>query len=370
MANLNLTGNRLRMAVIGVGHLGKEHARILASLPDVELVGVADVSAEQVQGVARKLGVQAFTEYWPLLNLVDAATIVVPTGYHFAVASEFLRRGIPLLVEKPLAETIEQAETLTEMAAINGVPLQVGHIERFNPAFENLLMRPLQPKYITCERLGPFTGRCADVGVVLDLMIHDLDLLLTLVGAPVTSVEAVGVSLFGAPEDVASARLRFANGCVANVTASRASPNPCRRMHVWGPEGYARIDFHKRSLALIQPSPALRLHGLDPNKLDPASRATLREDLFTRHFQCTQIDGHAQDQLTCELIHFVECVRTGSRPRVNGADACAALRLAHRVLDSLRSHSWEGHDQGAIGPRQIPVPHGQLFPDMPRENAA
>ncbi|MBM4068658.1 MAG: Gfo/Idh/MocA family oxidoreductase [Planctomycetes bacterium] len=358
------------MAVIGVGHLGKEHARILASLPDVELVGVADVNAEQVQAVARRLGVPAFTEYWPLLNLVDAATVVVPTRFHFQVAAEFLRRGIPLLVEKPLAAALDEAETLAEMAARHGAALQVGHIERFNPAFEDLVSRPLQPKFITCERLGPFTGRSTDIGVVHDLMIHDLDLLLTLVGAPVVSVEALGVSLFGPHEDVASARLHFANGCVANVTASRASAAPCRKMHVWAPEGYARLDYQKRTLTLVQPSALIRQQGLDPNKLEPALRATLRDDLFTKHFERVQIDGHGQDQLTCELRHFIQCVRTGSRPRVNGADACAALRVAQRILECVRSHAWNGDAVGPVGPSQLPTPIGPLFADRPQQDAA
>src|SRR5579864_5465697 len=199
--------SRLRVAVIGVGHLGKEHARILSGMPDVELVGVADVNGEQAQAVARRLNTRAFTEPWPLLNLVDAASIVVPTLHHRSVAADFLRRQIPLLVEKPLANNPADAEALVELAEKTGTILQVGHIERFNPAFEELLQRPLQPKFVACERLGPFTGRSADIGVVLDLMIHDLDLLLALVKSPVTGVEAMGMSVFGRHEDVACARL-------------------------------------------------------------------------------------------------------------------------------------------------------------------
>jgi len=218
--------SRLRVAVIGVGHLGKEHARILAGMADVELVGVADVNGEQAQAVARRLGTQAFTDYWPLLNLVDAASIVVPTMHHKAVAAEFLRRHIPLLVEKPLAANHAHSRALVELAGQNDTILQVGHIERFNPAFEELQRRPLQPKFVTCERFGPFSGRSTDIGVVLDLMIHDLDLLLALVKSPVAAVEALGISLFGRNEDVANARLLFANGCVAQLSASRASPTP------------------------------------------------------------------------------------------------------------------------------------------------
>jgi predicted dehydrogenase len=340
---------RLRMAVVGVGHLGKEHARILAGLPDVELVGVADVNAEQAQAVARRLGTQAFTDYWPLLNLVDAASIVVPTTYHHAVAAEFLSRGIPLLVEKPLAATLREAELLVKLAAAHGAVLQVGHIERFNPAFEQLRRRPLRPKFVSCERVGPYTGRSTDIGVVLDLMIHDLDLLLALTGAPARDVEAVGVSLFGGHEDVANARLRFADGCIADVTASRASAAPSRRMHVWAPEGYARVDFRQRRLFLAQPSEQMRRRGLGP------------ADLVGGHVESLEIDCNQGDQLTRELQEFVTCVRTGARPRAGGTEGRDALALAERVLQSLRSHCWEGGSEGPAGPLQVPAPLGRLF---------
>jgi predicted dehydrogenase len=356
---------RLRMAVVGVGHLGKEHARILAGLPDVELVGVADVNAEQAQAVARRLGTQAFTDCWPLLNLVDAATVVVPTTFHAAVAAEFLRRGIPLLVEKPLAANLDQADRLVEVAARYGATLQVGHIERYNPAFEQLCRRPLRPKFVTCERAGPFTGRSTDIGVVLDLMIHDLDLLLALVAAPVRDVEAVGVSLFGGHEDVANARLRFANGCIAEVTASRASPEPSRRMHVWAPEGYARLDFRQRRLLLAQPSEALRRRTLDAGALVRPGG-----DFFGRHIEVLELDCNQGDQLTRELEEFVACVRTGARPRVSGAEGREALALAERVLRSLQRHRWEGAEDGPAGPMHVPEPLGPLFQASRGEAAA
>jgi predicted dehydrogenase len=353
---------RLRMAVIGVGHLGKEHARILAGLPEVELVGVADLHFEQAQAVARRLGCQAYRNHRPLLHLADAAVVAVPTTQHYLLANEFLRRGVSLLVEKPLASSLEQAEKLVELAQRQRVVLQVGHIERFNPAFEELERYSFQPKFVECERLGPFTGRSTDTGVVLDLMIHDLDLLLSLVQAPVRSVEALGVAVFGGHEDIANARLHFANGCVANVTASRASPTPQREMRIWSPEGYASVDFAKRRLTLIQPSEALRRHGLDPAKLDPASRALLKDELFGRHLQVLERDCNGRgDQLTCELKHFVDCVQNGSRPRVNGNDGRNAIELATRILESIRSHAWEGHAGGAIGPSQLPVPKGTFF---------
>lgn len=360
----------LRVAVIGVGHLGKEHARILAGLPDVELVGVVDANAEQAQAVARRCNTQGYSEHWPLLNRIDAAVVAVPTRFHHAVASALLERGIPLLVEKPLASTLAQAEDLVELAKRQGTFLQVGHIERFNPAFEELARRPLQPKFIECERYGAFTGRSMDIGVVLDLMIHDLDILLALIKSPVVSVEALGIAVLGQEEDVAHARLRFANGCVANLSASRINPTAARQMRLWGAEGFATIDFARRALTLIQPSPHLRRHGLDLRGLDPAALAVLKNEMFGSHFQVLQLDCNQGDQLTRELQDFVRAVRSGSRPRVSGEDGRDTIALATRILGSLRSHAWTGDSAGLTGPTNLPAPVGLLFPPSQQQAAA
>ncbi|HWY87809.1 MAG TPA: Gfo/Idh/MocA family oxidoreductase, partial [Gemmataceae bacterium] len=277
---------------------------------------------------------------------------------------------IPVLVEKPLALTALAAEKLAELAEKNSTLLQVGHIERFNPAFEEVKRRHLQPKFIRSERLGPFTGRSFDIGVVLDLMIHDLDLMLTLVEAPVESVEALGVSIYGTNEDIANARLHFANGCVADVTASRAHPLPHRQMHMWGAEGYAGLDFATQQLTLVQPSAELRAHGLDPARLDPASRARIKEDLFGRHLETNAIGGHSRDQLTCELQEFVTSVQTGASPRVSGSAGRDAVVLAERILASLRNHSWAGNSPGPAGPRHVPAPLGPLFPPHVEQEVA
>jgi predicted dehydrogenase len=350
---------RLRTAVVGVGHLGKEHARVLASLPEVELVAVADVNREQAQAVASRHGAQAFADYWPLLNLVDAASIAVPTSLHLEVAREFLRRGIPVLVEKPLAADLAGADELVALARQTGAILQVGHIERFNPAFEELQQRALRPLLVRLHRVGPFTGRSADVGVVMDLMIHDLDLLLALVRSPIRALSATGLSVFGSHEDVASARLEFVNGCTAEVMASRAAAMPSRVMQVWGAEGHAELDFGQRRLTLVQASDEVRRHGLDPARLDPASRARLREELFGRHLETRVIDGKAHDQLTAELQHFIGCVRSGAEPRVTGTDARDAVALAGLILHEIQTHAWDG--AGLRGPLRVPTALGPLF---------
>jgi predicted dehydrogenase len=357
------------MAVIGVGHLGKEHARILAGLPEVDLVGVADVNWEQAQTVGRRLETKVFSDHQQLISQVDAAVIAVPTSLHYAVAIDFLRQGIPLLIEKPLALTLAQADELVDIAQKHRTILQVGHIERFNPVFEDVANRPLQPKLILSERLGPFTGRSADIGVVLDLMIHDLDVMLALVQAPVQTVHAVGLSVFGGKEDVAHARLMFANGCVATVTASRASQVSQRRMQIWGPEGFASLDFGGRRLTLIQPSEHVRRSGLDPNQLDAASRAMLKDHLFTRHLQVLDLVPCGGDSLTAELKHFVRCVTTGAKPKVSGEEGCNAIALATRILESIQAHSWHGQ-AAAAGFSDWPAPSGHLFSPLEARPAA
>lgn len=363
---------RLRTAVVGVGHLGQHHARILAGMPDVELVGVVDASADQARQVAAKLGTTPYDHFEPLLDRVDAVSVVTPTVHHHHVAAAFLRAGVPVLVEKPVCRTVAEADDLIRLAAEADVPLQVGHIERFNPAFEDLARRPIVPKFVEAERHGPYTGRSTDIGAVLDLMIHDLDLLLALVGGPVRNVSAVGAAVFGGHEDMVNARLEFENGCVAHVTASRISPRPKRRLRVWAPEGYAGIDFVNRKLTLVQPGEEVRRHGLRPERLDPVSRARLKDDVFGRHLQVQQIDEDRKgDQLTAELRHFVDCVRTGRRPRVTGEDGRDALELAERVLAAVRGHQWEGRADGPTGLGGFPRPSGWLFaPAADRREAA
>lgn len=354
----------LRLAVIGVGHLGQHHARILAGLSAVKLVGVADANFDQAQTVARRHQAQAFSSFWPLLDLVDAAVIAVPTCLHHSVARAFLERGIPLLIEKPLAASLAEADALVELAERQQTILQVGHIERFNPAFEELRQRPLQPKYIDVVRAGPYTGRSTDIGAVLDIMIHDLDLVLALVAAPARHIEALGVSVMGGHEDLANARLTFANGCVANLTASRVHPEQVRTMRIWAPEGFAAIDFASRTLTLAQPSAALRRHGLPA-----AARATLKDDLFTQHIPMRTLDcAVSGDQLTRELEDFVAAVRQGTSPRVNGRAGRDALAVAGLILESIRAHRWEGRADGPCGPDQLPAPLGLLF--TPPEQAA
>ncbi|MFO0805063.1 MAG: Gfo/Idh/MocA family oxidoreductase [Gemmataceae bacterium] len=359
--------SRLRMAVIGVGHLGQHHARILANLPDVELVGVVDANPNQARDVAARLNTTAYSDFEPLLKQVDAVSVVTPTVHHHRVASAFLKNAVPVLVEKPICRTLAEANDLIDLAEQNNVALQVGHIERFNPAFEELARRPIRPKFVEAERHGPFTGRSTDIGAVLDLMIHDLDLLLAIVGGPVKNVHAVGIAVFGGHEDMVNARLEFENGCIAHVTVSRISQRPKRRLRIWAPEGYAGIDFVSRKLILVQPGEEVRRHGIRVDKLDAAAKARLKDELFGHYMHVLHLDGDRKnDQLTSELRHFVDCVKFGRRPRVTGEDGRDAIELAERVLEAVRAHKWNGKADGPTGPDECPDPVGWLFlPPMP-----
>jgi predicted dehydrogenase len=353
---------RLKMAVVGVGHLGRHHARILAGMPDVELVGVVDANSEQAIKIAESLNVRAFDRHESLLDQVDAVSIVTPTIYHFSVAADFLRAGIPVMVEKPICRTVAEADSLIKLAHEANVQLQVGHIERFNPAFEELSKRPIVPRFIEAERHGPYTGRSTDIGCVLDLMIHDLDLLLALVGGPVRNVSALGASVFGGQEDMVNARLEFENGCVAHVTASRITPRPKRRLRIWASEGYAGIDFLTRKLVLVQSGPEAKRLNIQLNKMDATAKAKIQDQIFGRYMQTLQVEAERSvDQLTAELRNFVNSIRSNNAPRVNGEAGRDALMLAERVLAAVRSHQWEGRPDGAIGPNNMPRPKGRLF---------
>ena len=356
---------RLRVGVVGVGHLGRHHARVLAGTEGVELVAVADARIEQARAVAGPLGVAATDDYRELIGRVDAVSVAVPTALHREVAGAFLGRGIPAMVEKPLAGDLAAAEELVALAAANAAVLQVGHIERFNPALAALEGLRLRPKYIAAERLGTYTFRSTDIGVVLDVMIHDLDLILAQVAAPVRSVAAVGLSVFGRHEDVANARIEFADGCVADVTASRCSDRAVRALRLWGAEGYVGVDLLARKAKLVRPSERLRRGDLDMEGVDLSRPEAVRERLFGRVLRVDHVQGEGREALALELEDFVRAVRTGSRPRVGGDEALRAMRLADQVLRSLEAHRWEGVADGPTGPRDLPAPLAEPIAGLP-----
>jgi predicted dehydrogenase len=348
--------NRLRVGVVGVGHLGRHHARVLAGIEGVELAGVADSRLEQARTVAEPLGCPAWDDYRDLLDRVDAVSVAVPTSLHREVAGAFLERGIPAMVEKPLAANVAEAESLVALAESRGVVLQVGHIERFNPALSTLESARMRPKFIAAERQGTYTFRSTDIGVVFDLMIHDLDLILSMVSSPVRSVAAVGLSVFGQHEDVADARIEFEDGTVATVTASRVSYQPVRKMRLWGPDGYTLLDFAAKQGTKVRPSDALRQGVVETDGLDLTQPQAVRSHLFGKILRVDQVQGEGREPLALELEDFVQAVRTGTRPRVSGVDALRAVRLADQVLQSLNSHRWASAADALTGPHVPPSP--------------
>jgi predicted dehydrogenase len=346
---------RLKMAVIGVGALGRHHARILGEFSEVELVAVVDGRAQQGQEVAAHCNTRWLSDYRELLSsgAVDAVSVVVPTVAHRQVAGEFLRAGIPVLVEKPLAANVDHARELVALARRQGTVLQVGHIERFNPAFQSARTRIDHPKYIRTERTSSYTFRSTDIGAVHDLMIHDIDLVLSLVRSPLRSVEAFGITVMGEHEDAVQARLRFASGCIADLTASRISPMVSRSLHAWSATACVACNMHTREVLAYGLSDDLRsgLSPLEMSRQPGVNMEQLKQDVFGKFVQVENLPvaTGGPDALTCELIDFVDCVQTGRTPQVDGEQGLAAMVVADRIMQSIAAHQWDGHAGGAIG---------------------
>jgi predicted dehydrogenase len=332
--------SNLKLGVIGVGHLGRHHARILATTPGVTLVGVADTRLEQAIAIAEPLATRAFADHRELLPLVDAVSIAVPTRFHHAIATEALSRRIPTLVEKPLASNLGEAESLVALARQEQTLLHVGHIERYNPVLGILRDARITPRYVAAERLGTYTFRSTDIGVVHDLMIHDIDILLSLVESPVSTISAIGVNIFGGLEDVASARIGFENGSVADLSASRASLHATRKVRVWGPEGYAGHDFKTGQGLVVRPSELLRQRKLSLDGVDLTQPDALKNHVFNRLLLPEHHERKDREPLALELEDFLNAIRTGAPPRVTGHDALRAMRLADLVLKAIQAHDW------------------------------
>ena len=303
----------LRAAVIGVGYLGRHHARILSALPGVQLTAVVDIVQERAREVAEANQTRALFDARELVGQVDAVTIAVPTELHREIALPFLLAGVPALVEKPIARSLAEADQMIAAAVDGGVPLAVGHTERFNPAVA--AARPLltDPRFIEVHRLGTFPERSLDIDVVFDLMIHDLDVLLSLVPAEVESIEAVGVPVLTGRVDIANARLRFANGCIANVTASRISRDRVRKIRFFQPEAYLSIDYAAQKVELWR---LVRTFGM------PSIQGG---DLEVTH----------EEPLKRELADFVDAVLSRRAPAVTGEDGRRALALADAIVKKM-----------------------------------
>ena len=299
----------IRIGVVGIGSIGKNHARICAELPDAQLAAVFDIKRQSAEAAAAQYGAKVANSLDEFISLVDAATVAAPTAVHYEIGSALLANGKHVLIEKPITETTAQAEDLVRVAKERSVILQVGHIERFNPILSALEQRLTRPRFIEAHRLSPYPFRSVEIGVVLDLMIHDLEIILHLVRSPVKSIDAVGVPILSKREDIANARIRFENGCIANVTASRISPEKMRKIRVFQENTYLSLDYQAQ---------AGEIYRLVDGQITRESVAMEKEEPLKR-----------------ELHSFVECARRGLQPLVSGSGAAAALELAIEISEMI-----------------------------------
>ncbi len=309
--------NRLRVAVVGAGYLGNFHAEKYAAMNDVDLVGVVDIDDVQARAVAERLGTKAYGSPEEIYSLVDAVSIVVPTSKHHAVAREFIKRGVDVMIEKPITTTLPQATELIRMAEKRGCILQVGHLERFNEVWKTVGSAIDEPKFIEAHRIGPFQARGTDVDVILDLMIHDIDIVLKFVSSPVKSIDSVGVPILSPNVDIANVRMHFQDGAVANLTASRVSLKKTRKIRFFQRDAYVSVDYDAGKVQVFQ-----RVAGSDGS--------------------APEIVGGEQevgesDALQTELEAFVRSVRTREPPEVGGVEGKKALQIALRIIRKMRT---------------------------------
>ena len=300
-----------RVGVVGVGHIGKNHARLYAELGTAQVTAIYDTDRAVAEQHSAEFGVAAAASLEEFAELVDAASIATPTSTHFEIGRELLKRGKHLLVEKPIADNTAHASELAELAAARGLVLQVGHVERFNPVLGALEKRLTNPRFIEAHRLSPFPNRSTDIGVVLDLMIHDLEVILHLVRAPVQTIDAVGVPVLSRGEDIANARLRFENGCVANITSSRISPERMRKIRVFQENAYLSLDYQNQTGEMYRRT----AEGLTKE----------------------EVEIEREEPLKRQLASFLECAATGRAPKVSGFQAAAALELAVEITKRINS---------------------------------
>ena len=331
------TTDEVKVSVIGTGSLGKEHVRIYSELHragHVTLAGVYDVANDTAKKLAEKYGVRTFASLEEAAGASDALSIVTPTTTHFSLAKEALAKSKHLLVEKPMTDSAIQAAELVQLAQQNNCVLQVGHVERFNPVFNYLQRVATEPRFIEVHRLSPYPARSTDIGVVLDLMIHDLDIVLAFVKSPVTSVDAVGIPVLSRSEDIANARLRFANGCVANLTASRISPEKMRKIRVFssGPiVNYISLDYRAQEGFISRIARDGEKESSVLKKLLRAKDSTIVSEFGGKRIVREPVPIEKEEPLKLELQHFVECVRARRTPVVSGESAKQALDLAFEI---------------------------------------
>ncbi len=303
--------DEIKTAVIGVGHLGSIHARIYSQLKDVKLIGVCDLDEARARKISREFRTDYFTDYRDLIGKVDAASIAVPTEFHYEVSRPLLENGVNLLIEKPITKTLEEADGLLLIAKNKGLILQVGHVERFNSAVLAIEKAINKPIFIECHRLGPYKQRSTDIGVVLDLMIHDIDIILGIVKDRIKDIEAVGAPVLSDYEDIANVRLKFTNNAICNLTASRITNKTMRKIRIFQKDAYISLDYFKPSCLIYRK--------------------------VGKKITCQKIKIKKEEPLKLELESFINCVRTKERPLVSGLEGRDALAIALAIQEKIKT---------------------------------
>lgn len=321
---------KVRVGVVGVGHLGSLHAKMFSEIQEVEFLGVYDILQEKGRAVANEFGVKAYQTYDRLLEDVEAISVATPTSTHFEVAAKALEKKIHTFIEKPLTETVDEAERLIGMSEQNGVKIQVGHVERFNPALLALEKYNLNPMFIESHRLAQFNPRGSDVPVVLDLMIHDIDIILSLVNSPVESIDANGVAVVSDSADIANARIKFVNGCVANVTASRISQRKMRKMRLFQRDAYISIDFSEGTAEVFH------LVDADSDTKSTMMLGQISSGPHKRNIVYEQPEIKDVNALKYELELFAKMIQGDGVPIVTAEDGKRALEVAHDIMEKIR----------------------------------
>ena len=345
-----------RTIVVGGGHLGTIHTRLASTIDDLSVVGVVEPNESARATLGKTLGVDTFGSLDEIPGPIDAAIVATPTASHAAVVSRLLCVGAHVLVEKPITIAACEGRQLARLAREAKRTLQVGHVERFNPAFTAVEGTLGPVKYIDATRTSGYTFRSTDVGVVLDLMIHDIDLVLAQVSGTLEKVDALGVSVFGPHEDMAQARLTFSCGAVANLTASRTSFTRQRKMQIFGERGFASVDMDGRTVSQVTPEETVLDRSLDVGALSPDEKATMRDGLFESPLCRTDAEHAAVNAILDEQQDFVTSLRTGVDPRVTGESGAAAVEVAEKILEAIAAHRWDGTADGRIGPGAMPTP--------------
>ena len=335
MTQANIEGTPLAVGVIGCGRMGRLHARVYSQMPGIKLVGVHDASVETAGAVADSFGCRAFPNVEQMLSEVRAVTIAVPTAFHADLAEQCLGRGVACLIEKPLARDVAECKRIADAAARAKSVVMVGHIERFNPVMRAVSRLDIQPRFIEVIRVSPLTFRSIDVGVVLDMMIHDIDIVLRLAGSKVAKIDAIGVSVIGSVEDICNARLTFENGCVANLTASRLALKTERRMRLFSPDAYVSLDYGKKYGLIARRGKNVDAIREAAQKIRSGQITDLSELNYSDLISVEELAIDDIEPLRAELESFVSAINGGTRPEVTVEDGWAAVETATRIVQSI-----------------------------------